>query len=114
MSYLTPRIDLVRNDTGPQLRLSITNELDGSVTDLTGATVTLHFRNPETGVLLFSRAATITAPNAPLGIAVVQWEAGDLNLTGGAYEGEIEVVLGNGERQTIYDTLSFRLREDFA
>lgn len=114
MSYLTPRIDLVRNDTGPQLRLSITNELDGSATDLTGGTVTLHFRNPETGDVLFSRAATITSPNAPLGIAFVQWEVGDLDIDGGAYEGEIEVILANGERQTIFDTLSFRLREDFA
>ena len=32
----------------------------------------------------------------------------------GVYEGEIEVVRSSGIRETLYDKLKFRLREDFA
>jgi hypothetical protein len=107
-------IQLVQGDTGPQLQFTITETTDGSAVDLTGATVTLHFRAKGTTTVLFSRTATILSPNAPLGIAILQFNNGDLNLTTGEYEGEVEVVLAGGLRQTIYEPLEFVLREDFA
>ena len=104
-------IKLVRNDTGPQLRLTLTDSLTGSVVDLTGATVTLHLRAVDTTTVLVSRNATITAPAT--GIAVIGWQATDLDLAAGEYEGEVETLLASGLRETIFDLLQFTVREDF-
>ena len=105
-------IKLVRNDTGPQLRLTLTDSLTGSAVDLTGATVTLHFRAIDTTTVLVSRNATIIIP-ATNGIAVVVWQGTDLDLAAGEYEGEVETVLASGLRETIFDLLQFTVREDF-
>ena len=104
-------IKLVRNDTGPQLRLTLTDSLTGSAVDLTGATVTLHLRAVDTTTVLVSRNATITAPLT--GVAVIVWQATDLNLAAGEYEGEVETLLASGLRETIFDLLQFTIREDF-
>lgn len=104
-------IKLVRDDTGPQLRLTLTDSLTGSVVDLTGATVTLHLRAVDTTTVLVSRNATITAPLT--GVAVIVWQATDLNLAAGEYEGEVETLLASGLRETIFDLLQFTVREDF-
>lgn len=106
-------IKLVRNDTGPQLRFTITDSLTGDPVDLTGATVTLHFRAVDSETLLFSRAAVILSP-AAAGIAALGWAPGDLDLDAGSYVGEVETVLSTGLRETIFDVLQFELREDFA
>jgi hypothetical protein len=105
-------IKLVRNDTGPQLRLTLTDSLTGSAVDLTSATVTLHLRAVDTTTVLVSRNATILAP-ATNGIAVIAWQATDLDLVAGEYEGEVETVLASGLRETIFDLLQFTVREDF-
>ena len=104
-------IKLVRNDTGPQLRLTLTDSLTGSAVDLTGATVTLHIRAIDTTTVLVSRNATIAAPLT--GVAVIAWQATDLDLDAGEYEGEVETVLASGLRETIFDLLQFTVREDF-
>jgi len=104
-------IKLVRNDTGPQLRLTLTDSLTGSAVDLTGATVTLHLRAVDTTTVLVSRNATIAAPLT--GVAVIAWQATDLDLAAGEYEGEVETLLASGLRETIFDLLQFTVREDF-
>lgn len=106
-------IKLVRNDTGPQLQFTITDSLTGNPVDLTGATVTLHFRAADSTTLLFSRAAVVLAP-ASNGVAVLGWAPGNLNLAAGEYVGEVETVLSTGLRETIFNVLQFELREDFA
>lgn len=105
-------IRLVRNDTGPQLRFTLTDSTTGNAIDLTSGTVTLHFRAVNSDVLLFSRPATVMAP-ATAGIAVLEWEVGDLDLDAGEYEGEVEVVVASGMRETIFNVLQFELRDDF-
>jgi hypothetical protein len=63
--------------------------------------------------MLFSRNAVIISP-ASNGVAVLAWDTGDLNQAAGDYEGEIEVQLSNGIRETQFDPLQFVIREDFA
>lgn len=106
-----PTIKLVRDDTGPQLRLTLTDSLTGNAVDLTGATVTLHLRAVDTTTVLVSRNATITSPLT--GVAIIAWQATDLDLDAGEYEGEVETVLASGLRETIFDLLQFTVREDF-
>lgn len=105
-------IRLVKDDTGPQLRLEFIDTYTGEPTNLQGATVTLHFRAANTTTTLFSRDALIISP-ASNGVAVLVWANGDLNQPAGDYEGEVEVVLSNGLRETQFDLLQFTIREDF-
>jgi hypothetical protein len=78
---------------------------------LTSATVTLHLRAVDTTTVLVSRNATITSPLT--GVAIIAWQATDLDLDAGEYEGEVETVLASGLRETIFDLLQFTVREDF-
>ena len=104
----------VQGDTGPQIRVTLTNEDDNAPVDLTSATVTLHFREAGAESVLFSRQFFINPETATNGEAVRQWETNDLNQEAGAYEGEIEVVRSSGLRETLYDKRKFKIREDFA
>jgi hypothetical protein len=108
-----PLVRLVRNDTAPQLRFTITDTITGDPINLTSATVTLHFRAVNTTTVLFSRPANILAP-ASNGVAVIAWLPGDLDHPEGEYEGEVEIVLSDGSRETIFAPLQFVLREEFA
>lgn len=111
---MTERIKLVRGDTAPQIRLTLTDEVSGAPINLLGATVTLHFRAVDTETVLFSRNAFINQDIAATGVCVISWEADDLDVEPGDYEGEIEIVRINGSRETIYNILKFRVREQFA
>jgi len=104
----------VQGDTGPQIKLSFTDEDTSTASDLTGATVTLHFRAAGDAAVLFSRTLYINPQTASGGEAILQWQTEDLNQEPGVYEGEIEVVRSTGLRETIFDILKFRIREDFA
>ncbi len=103
----------VQGDTGPQLQLTLTDEDTGTATDLTSATVQLHFRAAGSTTLLFTKTLTISSP-ATAGIAIVAWSTGDLNQDPGTYHGEIEVTRASGVRETLYDIIKFKIREDFA
>jgi len=104
----------VQGDTGPQIKVTLTEEDSGGAVDLTGATVTLHFRAAGEDEVLFSREFFVNPDTAENGVAVLQWETNDLNQEAGAYEGEIEVVRNSGIRETLFDKLKFKIREDFA
>jgi hypothetical protein len=111
---MTDRIKLVQGDTGPQIRLTLTNQVTGNPIDLTGATVTLHFRAVDSDTVLFSRPAFINPDTDTQGLAYIEWAEGDLDQDEGNYEGEIEVVHADGLRETIYDILKFKIRKEFA
>lgn len=110
---MSERIKLVRGDTGPQIKLTLTNEATGLPLDLTSATGSLHFRLVGSTEVLFSRALFIEPSTAADGVAYVIWLEGDLARDPGSYEGEIEIILQDGTRQTVYDLMKFRLRSDF-
>jgi hypothetical protein len=104
----------VKGDNGPQLQVVLTNEDDDTPVNLTGGTVTLHFRAAGETTVLFSRDFFISTDNAPLGIAILQWQDNDLDVGAGVYEGEIEVVRASGLRETLFEKLKFRVRDEFA
>lgn len=112
---MAERIKLVQGDTYPQVSVTLTDESTGDPIDLAGATATLHFRDVGGTAALFSRQLLINPQQAAQGIALIVWQAGDLNIPAGDYEGEVEVYWSNtGARQTVYDLLKFRVREDIA
>jgi hypothetical protein len=110
---MTEKIKLVQGDTYPQVRVVLTDDNTGQPIDLTGGTVTLHFRQVGGSSALFSREGTVI--DALAGVAVIAWQIGDLDVPPGEYEGEVEVYWpANEARQTVYDFLKFRIREDIA
>lgn len=111
---MAEKIRLVRNDTAPQIRLTITDQETGDVVDLSNGTVKLHFRRLGATEVLFSKDLFINPDTANTGVAIVAWDVGDLDVEAGDYEGEIEVIRSNGMRETIYDLLKFKVREEFA
>ena len=106
----------VQGDTGPQLRLTFTDEDTDTATDLTGATVKMHFRTAGETTVLYSKTLYVNpAPAESVkGIAIVNWATGELDYDAGTYQGEIEVTKASGQIETIYDTIKFKIREDFA
>lgn len=112
---MTDKIKLVQGDTGPQVRLTLLDDISGEPIDLTGATVTMHFRALGGDAALFSRQIYVNPQTTTEGKAVITWEEGDLDVEAGDYEGEIEVYWSTtGMRQTIYDLLKFKVRGDVA
>ena len=109
----TPRIELVSSDTGPQLQFTVTDQLTAAAVNLTSATVVMKFRAVGSTTTLFTRTCSVTDPGSN-GIDVLAWQTGDLNRAAGDYEGELEVTSADNSIQTVYDTIQFRLREDFA
>ena len=56
----------VQGDTGPQIKITLTNEDDSTAVDLTGGTVTLHFRQAGESAVLFSRQLVSYNGKAPI------------------------------------------------
>lgn len=107
-------IQLVRNDTEPQLELKLTESLTSGPMDLSNRRVFFHLRrNPREGVLL-TREALIPGTTATDGVAYVDWGVDDLDLPRGVYEAEIEVTGTDDFRQTVFETLELEIRENFA
>ena len=103
----------VQGDTGPQIRFTFTDEDTGLLTDLTDSQVLLHLR-PAGGSVILTRELFINPETASNGVAIVAWQEGDLNVTPGTYEAEIEVILSSGLRTTLFDVIVLRIRADFA
>lgn len=110
---MAEKIKLVQGDTGPQIRLTITDDSTGDAIDLRGATVQLHVRAVGTETISFTNNVYVNNDTAQNGQCVIVWEEGQLDVEEGDYEGEIEVVTSSGQRQTIYDPLKFKIRKDF-
>ena len=110
---MAEKIKLVQGDTKPALVCNITDEITGNPIGLTGATVLLKFRAAGATELTATVTGTVTdGPNGQVAFypasapAMLAGEAGD-------YEGEIEITFSDGQIQTVYDTLRFKVREDF-
>jgi hypothetical protein len=123
------KLKLVRNDRRPIIEVSITDATTGNPIDISGATPRLYFRliGSETlkatvvGVLVTGKveddgSITTTTPYDVAGVGgrcQFTWGATDLD-TAGDYEGEIEITFADGTKQTAYDKIPFKVREDFA
>lgn len=123
------KIPLVRGDTRPQVGSVIKDEDTGQAVNIAGATAKLYFRAAGqtelqatlNGVLLAGlelEDGTVNS-NAPYNVpgaggrVTFPWQVGDLDAEPGDYEGEIEITFSDGTKQTVYETLKFKLRDQF-
>jgi hypothetical protein len=110
---MAEKIKLVQNDTRPALVCNITDDTTGEPVNIAGATVVLKFRAAGSAELTATVAGSVT--DGPNGQVVFYPASAPEMLQGepGDYEGEIEMTFSDGQIQTVYDTLRFKVREDF-
>lgn len=103
---------LVQNDTGPSIQVYLTDDETGLPIDVSNANdiVTMYFQKyGETD----PKASLVgSKPNGGTdGLVQFDWTDGDLDESG-EFEGEIEIAFASGKTQTMYDKLSFTVREE--
>jgi len=110
---MTDKIKLVQGDTRPAIVCTITDETTGDPVNITGATVVLKFRPVGSTTLQATVTGTVTSGST--GQVAFYPASTPAMLTGdaGDYEGEIEITFADGQIQTVYDLLKFKIREDF-
>jgi hypothetical protein len=110
---MADKIKLVQGNSRPALVCTITDENTGNAVSLSGATCLLKFRELASSTLKATLTGTVT--NAAAGEVTFYWASvpGSLDGDPGEYEGEIEITFSDGQKQTVYDVIKFKLREDF-
>lgn len=110
---MSDKIKLVQGDTRPALVCTITDENTGNAINITGCTCRLKFREVGSSTLTATLTGTVT--NGAAGEVTFYWASDPISLSGepGDYEGEIEITFTDSQVQTVYDTIKFKLREDF-
>lgn len=108
-------IELVQNDTRPQLNITIIDDMTQLAMDLTGVSaIKLHLREEDADVIKTSIPMYVAGDPVD-GQVFMQWTAGALD-TAGWFVGEIELTFGTGEStaiQTLYEEIRFKIRADY-
>ena len=108
------KVKIVSGDSDQVLSLNISEFPSGAKVNLTNGSVAFKFRKVGTTNTLFTKAGTIGV-GAASGDCTVTLASADLaSLIAGDYEAEVEVTQSNGTRQTVFDPVEFRVRDDFA
>ena len=106
-------IRLVQGDTKPSIILALTDENTGLPLNLAAASTNVYIKFRAAGsTTLLSTITCQKYTNGSDGKVQFDFSGGVLNVDPGMYEGEIEVVF-NGDKQTVYDTMRFRVRQEF-
>jgi hypothetical protein len=104
-------IKLVRNDNRPEITLTLRDESTDAVINLTG-TEAVKFRKKGTTTVLATLSCTHVTDGTD-GKTRFKFSGAALDVDAGNYEGEIEITFAGGDKQTVYDTLQFKVREEF-
>jgi hypothetical protein len=105
-------IRLVKGDSKPVIQLALIDDVTGGVLDISQAstTVSVRFRKAGSTTLLSTISCTKVTDGTD-GKVEFDFSGGVLNVDAGQYEGEI-IVDFNGSTQTVYDLLTFRVRDN--
>ena len=107
-------IYLVQGDTGPQIYMKVTREDTGEAIDVSGGSAALLVRKKGQTTILFTLSAADVGSNLEGGNLYFSLDGGQLaTIAGGNYEGELQLTLGDGIIETVYERVSIVIREDF-
>lgn len=124
-------INHVQNDLRPKKALTLLDENDQPVdlAALAPSTVRMHMRGSGGGDFKATVPCTLLSGlvnedgsvnnTAPYDVAgkggriQVEWTAGSVD-TAGQFDGEVELVFGDGTTQTTYKTITINIRDDIA
>lgn len=111
---MAEKIKLVRNDNRPYIRLTLTNASDGLPIDLShqDTAINVYFRAVGSTTVLSTLACSKVTDGSD-GVVQFNFTGNALDVPPGPYEGEVEISFG-GQKQTVYQTLKFTVREEFA
>lgn len=106
-------IKLVQGDELPQITLTLRDDVANAALDLSpvGTSVSIKFKL-KGGSSVLSTISTAKSTDGSDGKVYFDFSGGVLDVDPGEYEGEIVVTTSSGT-QTVYDTLSFRVRDNF-
>ncbi len=110
---MSEKIKLVQDDTRPALVCTITDEATGAPVNVTGATVVMKFRAVGTTTLQATVPGAVSDGAAGQVVFYPAAAPAMLQGTPGDYEGEIVITFPDGQVQTVYDVLKFKVRADF-
>lgn len=102
-----------QNDTTPAIKATL-KDGDGTVINLTDATVNFHMRKVGSSTTNVDASATIVSP-ATSGIVQYSWSGSDTANTG-LYSAEFEVIYGDGRIETFpnSDYIRVEILDDIA
>jgi hypothetical protein len=103
---------LVQNDSGAQVKVTVTRDDTGAVVNLTGATVLLKFKRRNTSNILSTIQAEVLS-DFENGEAIFNFNGTSLDIPSGDYVGEVEVTFSSGAIETVFEELEFMVREDY-
>lgn len=127
---MATKVKLVKDDTGPPLIFSLTDDFTGAPIDLSAGTTSLVFKmravgsttiketismTKLTGLLNSDGTVTTTAPYDVAGYGgrcQLSWNSTALD-TVGEFEGEIEITYAGPIVQTVYNLVKISIRADF-
>jgi len=106
-------IRLVQGDEKPLVIVTLTDDITNTPLDLTASTTTVQVKFREQGqTTVLSTISCAKINNGVAGQIQFDFNGGVLDVDPGMYEGEI-VVNYNGELQTVYEIIRFRVRDNF-
>ena len=106
-------IRLVRGDEKPVIKLTLTDDVSGLPVDLTLSTTSVYVKFRAVGsTTLLATINCTKIGTGDTGQVYFDFSGHVLDVDPGLYEGEI-IVDFNGIVQTLYDTMRFRVRDNF-
>ena len=110
-------IQVVKGDTGPQLKATVTRSDTGEAFVGSG-TINLRIRKKATTTILATIPIDTITSNLPAGLLVFPLSSFLAPSSGtgpeeGFYEGEIEFTLANGEIMSVFELIDIKVRDDF-
>lgn len=110
---MAEKLKLVQGDTRPAIVVTITDDTTGEAINITGATPVMRVR--AIGSTTLQATVTGSVTNGAAGQCAFYPASAPAMLGGepGDYEGEIEITFSDSTKQTVYDVIKFKLREDF-
>jgi hypothetical protein len=109
---MSSRINLVKDDNRPEIEITLTDQSNGNPIDVSAATVVVKFRKEGTDTILAELSCTNVSGGTD-GKVKFKFPGTTLDVEAGNYEGEIEITYAGGDKQTVYELLKFKVREDF-
>ena len=110
-------IQVVKGDTGPQLKATVTRSDTGEAFIGSGS-INLRIRKKATTTILATIPLDTITSNLAAGLLVFPLSSFLAPSSGtgpeeGFYEGEIEFTLANGEVMSVFELIDIKVRDDF-
>jgi len=107
-------VTVSEDDLQGPIYIQIHRNYDDALTDLSDSntSIKMKFRAKNSTTTLFD--ATLTKVQAGLGLLKFTWPTDGLDVTPGTFEGQVRVINGSSEEQTVLDTIIFQVLAVFA